>query len=260
MSRLLCCCLLFLASPAAAELIVISEGHYDQVNVPEGRELLFNGGTIEYLNANGGVATIDGGLLTGNFDTRPRVTLGGTVKFVSSNSSQNVSFESSVAGAQRDRVNNVVFEGRQFRFEGGAYRPSGTALRIQGLMMDGSWLNMNLFLYGDRDAHHIEFISHPELIDDPNGDGVYNLADLNIVRNNFGAQGGLSDGDIDGDGSIGLADLNHVRNNFGETWWLGEEYIFSGVYQFPTAVPEPSTIVLGLLMLLTAASFRIACK
>ena len=69
---------------------------------------------------------------------------------------------------------------------------------------------------------------------DANFDGVVDLQDLNLVRNNFG-NAGL--GDTDGDNDIDLADLNAVRNNF------GAKIPFSAA-----AVPEPSAFVLALLL------------
>ncbi len=50
---------------------------------------------------------------------------------------------------------------------------------------------------------------------DTNDDGEVNLADLNNVRNNFGAAGPGVIGDTNGDNQVNLADLNAVRNNFG---------------------------------------------
>lgn len=47
---------------------------------------------------------------------------------------------------------------------------------------------------------------------DANGDGRVDVADLNLVRNNFGGRGY---GDADGDWDIDVVDLNSVRNNFG---------------------------------------------
>jgi hypothetical protein len=52
---------------------------------------------------------------------------------------------------------------------------------------------------------------------DTNDDGVVDLADLNNVRNNFGATGPDVLGDTDGNGVVDLTDLNAVRNNFGAT-------------------------------------------
>lgn len=253
------CLLCLLASTAAAELITISEGHYDRVNVPEGRELLFTGGSIEYLNTNGGAATIDGGELTGIFDTGSRVTWGGTVKFLSSGHIE--SFESVVDGAQHGRVNNVIFEGLQFRVVRGPDANSASSIGIQGVMLDGTPLQMSLFRVGNRSLHHVEFIDHPELIYDPTGDAMFDLEDLNIIRNNFGAQGGREQGDTDGDGQVGLSDLNIARNQFGNSWSRGPDYIFSGVWDFsPQAVPEPSTMLLGVLALLTTACTQIAYR
>lgn len=55
----------------------------------------------------------------------------------------------------------------------------------------------------------------PNLEGDTNGDGRVDLADLNNVRNNFGAVGPGVLGDANGDNQVNLADLNAVRNNFG---------------------------------------------
>ncbi len=50
---------------------------------------------------------------------------------------------------------------------------------------------------------------------DTDGNGTVDLADLNNVRNNFGASGPNVVGDTNGDGQVDLTDLNAVRNNFG---------------------------------------------
>ncbi len=255
---LLCCalCATF-APPAAGELITIDGGHFDRVNVPVGRELLFTGGSIEYLNNNGGVATIDGGVLTGIFATGSRVTWGGTVTFLKSPHVQG--FESIVEGGQQGRVNRTILEGLAFRVHRDADAPSGTELAIEGIMLDGSPLAFNFFRLGNRDLHHLEFITHPEAIFDPTGDALFDLDDLNIIRNHFGAAGGRTEGDADGDGLVGLADLNLARNQFGYSWKLPSEDQFSGVWDFspPRAVPEPATWALALLFV-TAAWFGTA--
>jgi hypothetical protein len=56
----------------------------------------------------------------------------------------------------------------------------------------------------------------PPIFGDVNFDGVVDLTDLNLVRNNFGGDASEFLGDADGDGQIGLSDLNAVRNNFGD--------------------------------------------
>ncbi len=53
------------------------------------------------------------------------------------------------------------------------------------------------------------------LLGDTNGDGEVNIADLNNVRNSFGATGAAAIGDTNGDGVVSVTDLNNVRNNFG---------------------------------------------
>jgi uncharacterized protein YjbI with pentapeptide repeats len=75
---------------------------------------------------------------------------------------------------------------------------------------------------------------------DTNGDQAVTIADLNNVRNNFGAAGGL--GDTNGDQQIDIQDLNNVRNFFGTST--------------PQAVPEPSTLVLATLLVAAAVAAR----
>lgn len=70
---------------------------------------------------------------------------------------------------------------------------------------------------------------------DTDYDADADLVDLNNTRNAFGGDPVLAFGDADKDGEIGLADLNLVRNNFGNS--AGS-----------SAVPEPSTWLLGLLL------------
>lgn len=67
---------------------------------------------------------------------------------------------------------------------------------------------------------------------DTNGDGDVDLADLNNVRNHFGAVGGNPIGDtLPFNGAVDLADLNAVRNHFGAL----------------SPVPEPHGGLLALL-------------
>jgi hypothetical protein len=65
------------------------------------------------------------------------------------------------------------------------------------------------------DGNGVATISDNDVAGDANGDGIVNLADLNAVRNNFGASGANVSGDTNGDGLVNLNDLNAVRNNFG---------------------------------------------
>lgn len=67
---------------------------------------------------------------------------------------------------------------------------------------------------------------------DVNLDRAIDLADLNAVRNHFGAAGGWAAGDSDGSGAVDLPDLNNVRNQFG----------FVGA----AVVPEPSSLGISI--------------
>ncbi len=75
----------------------------------------------------------------------------------------------------------------------------------------------------------------PVVPGDLNGDGTVGSRDLDIVRANWRIAvppGDLISGDASGDGAVGSADLDTVRACWGS---------------LPTAVPEPSFLVLGLL-------------
>ncbi|MDZ4781007.1 MAG: hypothetical protein SGJ19_12200 [Planctomycetia bacterium] len=78
------------------------------------------------------------------------------------------------------------------------------------------------------------------------------MNDLNNVRNNFD---GTGTGDANGDGIVNIDDLNLVRNNFGTGpfFTLGPEYEVPN----PAAVPESETLLLTLVALVTMASARI---
>lgn len=70
----------------------------------------------------------------------------------------------------------------------------------------------------------------PTISGDVNFDGLVDLTDLNLVRNNFGATGAGVLGDSNGDDKVDLVDLNAVRNNFG------------GVAPAPMASPSPAAV------------------
>ncbi len=54
---------------------------------------------------------------------------------------------------------------------------------------------------------------------DLNRDNLVDVADLNVVRNYFGATGAsYAEGDTDGDGDVDLTDYNTVRNALGINW------------------------------------------
>jgi hypothetical protein len=79
-------------------------------------------------------------------------------------------------------------------------------------------------------------------------DGVVDLADFNVLRNNFGSDFQyFTTGDFDGDGLVNLADFNLLRNHFG-----GSAADWAVVDAWRATVPEPAglgvAIVGGLLV------------
>lgn len=238
-------------SLAHAELITIDSGDYPRVNLTPDRDLLFTGGTIATLNNAGGVATIDGGSLTGLGQTNAsRVTAGGTVIFRGTGTTQYQRLDSRLA-PDGVSVNTIQLEGLEFR---GVLEPG--LVIIQGVLLDGSFVNLNLIHNGDRSRHRLLVIDHPELYEDPTRDGMFDLADLNVVRNNFGQPGDLAAGDIDGDGMVSLGDLNEARNRFGNLWEAGPERRVSGDLLNGGAVPEPHALILAIVAALTASAAK----
>lgn len=81
---------------------------------------------------------------------------------------------------------------------------------------------------------------------DSNLDGVVDLTDLNVVRNNFGAvlPKEMAGDTLPYDGVVDLEDLNRVRNNFGASM---------------QPVPEPATVQLLGLFALAGIPLRRRC-
>jgi len=97
-------------------------------------------------------------------------------------------------------------------FEGGALASPPNPARVEGGRLRGyawgeniGWINLD-----DENAFVGVNLSCPG---DVTGDGLVNLADLNLVLANFGQT--TSTGDANGDGVVNLADLNMVLANFG---------------------------------------------
>lgn len=81
---------------------------------------------------------------------------------------------------------------------------------------------------------------------DSNLDGVVDLTDLNVIRNNFGAvlPKEMAGDTLPYDGVVDLEDLNRVRNNFGSSM---------------QPVPEPATVQLLGLFALAGIPLRHRC-
>ena len=86
----------------------------------------------------------------------------------------------------------------------------------------------------------------PPIPGDANDDGRVDVNDLTIVLANFGQTGAVwSQGDFNGDGRVDVNDLTILLTNFGHTAGAAA----------PTAVPEPSALVLAAGGLAGAAAF-----
>lgn len=90
--------------------------------------------------------------------------------------------------------------------------------------------------WGQDNSDTVLEISVPvSLPGDVNDDGSVNSADLDVVRGNWGQTvppGDSGQGDLSGDGIVNSADLDIIRANWGAVL---------------SAVPEPSTLFLGLM-------------
>lgn len=80
----------------------------------------------------------------------------------------------------------------------------------------------------------------PGVTGDFTGDGKNDAADYVVWRNNVGLMSGatVSQGDADGDGKVTIADYNHWRGHYGTSTGAGANL---------AAVPEPTTLIVGLL-------------
>lgn len=85
-------------------------------------------------------------------------------------------------------------------------------------------------------------LHQPELVGDANLDGRVDLADFQILRQNFGKSGTARQGDFTADGWVSLSDLGPLKTNFGATRNTPGA----------AAVPEPSGLLLAALAAVSA--------
>lgn len=86
----------------------------------------------------------------------------------------------------------------------------------------------------------------PWLEGDTNNDGSVDVADLNLVRNNFGVFNVGGD-TLPFNGSVDIEDLNRIRNNFGATGTPQPTLLN------PHPVPEPSSLAITAMAVLAPA-------
>jgi hypothetical protein len=81
------------------------------------------------------------------------------------------------------------------------------------------------------------------LAGDGNLDGIVNLADFTILRNNFGVVGGFANGDFNQNGIVDLVDFTLLRNTFGNA----SDADIAIMNAWRATVPEPTAVgVAGL--------------
>jgi hypothetical protein len=97
-------------------------------------------------------------------------------------------------------------------FEGGALASPSNPARIEEGRLRGYAWGENIGWINLDDANAFVAFT-PSCPGDVTGDGLVNLADLNLVLANFGTM--TNSGDATGDGQVNLADLNLVLANFG---------------------------------------------
>lgn len=246
------CAFGLLASPAAAEIITVSDGEdFDRINVTPERELVMNGGRVDLVNNVGGIVTVNGGT-TGLLKNEE---FQGSDAFVTVNGYEHNSINN-------DRLLIEIWGGSQVEIHGYNFRADAfgddahTIADIHGWLLNGSYVEIRFKRFGSAEGQSLTLVGHdPEFVD-PDGDWDFDLADLNLVRNNFGLSG---DGDTNFDCVIDLADLNIVRNKFGSGYdqlgrpveweYFGEIPLNPGGQWFPptAVVPEPSAMALALL-------------
>lgn len=238
---LLLATLALVCAPASAELITISEGHYPRINLTPERELLMTGGTIDYLNNLGGLATIKDGRINSS-----RVTLQGTVIVEGVDGWGNINAERVPLGEGA----TVEVHGYNFRVESShPWHEYSSSHRIEGWFLDGQYGSLNIGRKGDPRVYTFRVVTHEPTFSDVDGDWDFDVHDLNAVRNNFGGEGF---GDTDFDGDVDLFDLNNARNKFGGgNFNLAPEMEFDGLILLGDdavrPVPEPAS--LGLMAL-----------
>jgi len=138
-----------------------------------------------------------------------------------------------------------------------AFGVYGVVLQLTSPQLEASDPFLIAFNYGLTDLDQIfdgvdaildasGILDPPAVPGDTNADGVVDVADLNNVRNNFGAAGDPIPGDTAPfDGAVDIQDLNRVRNNFGAV---------------ANAVPEPAALALMLVAWLPCAPRLLAYR
>jgi hypothetical protein len=82
------------------------------------------------------------------------------------------------------------------------------------------------------------------VIGDVNGNGVTDINDYTVIRNNFNKPGNKSQGDLTGDGVVSFPDFRFWKNYRTDAGVGSDAELLAGLGQ---GVPEPGSMLLGLL-------------
>ncbi|MCC6681284.1 MAG: PEP-CTERM sorting domain-containing protein [Phycisphaeraceae bacterium] len=137
-----------------------------------------------------------------------------------------------------------------------------TNLGYRNLGPGRPWTHTVHLTFGDIDGYDLDGVIDNVSLDniplslhpgDANGDGMVNLADLQILGDNWQSNTATwAQADFTDDGNVNLADLQILGDNWG--WGTGSDVSFSEAVQLmDAAVPEPSAVgllVVGALLML----------
>jgi hypothetical protein len=89
------------------------------------------------------------------------------------------------------------------------------------------------------------------VLGDVNGNGVTDINDYTVIRNNFNKPGNKSQGDLTGDGVVSFPDFRFWKNYRTDAGVGSDAELLAGL---GGAVPEPGSVLLGLLGALALAA------
>jgi hypothetical protein len=220
-----------LVTPLFGDVLVQDGDYYQSLRVFD-EAITMTGGEIGRLVFLGTVGDISGGQINAIRMSGNELNIrGGQVRHISREYDYNANTD-------------LKFHGYYFRVLDYG-RSEENSYVIEGQLLDGQFARTGVVNNTGilTRAQPISFITYPGggFDGDANDDWKIDLADLNLVRNNFGNSG---EGDMDGSGLVDLADLNAVRNNFGYDPFTLTADLATGT---PAPVPEPSSLTLAAL-------------
>jgi hypothetical protein len=203
-----------LAIPCRAELLVQDGDYYPFLEGFD--DIRITGGRVDLLLIGGNSLTIEGGSIG-------EIQDGGNAPIIF----RTGNFQLDTTPVDFFDIPFLVFD--VYSLTSSPLGEGGTRIDYSAWFVDHSYGEFTAIFDKTSWVPDVDVIYNEHPPGDAQGDGMVNLQDMNLVRNDFG-QDDNPVYDPNSDGVIDLADLNSVRNNFGADY-LGESRI----------VPEPST-------------------